>query len=271
MISDANIDLFKGLCKNGRGERLQQLGRRLLDVQGQFMAHGSSFSSSYVLTAREVAIETFRERARQVGALLVDVESSDVVAQDVDARVSQLKALLKEQLSEEFATIRDYVAARLAPVTSALKMPLPPFEDDVEEVQVHQALSVALAVGRRVQRLAAAGTNLNFHGSVGAVQTGTGATANVVQNIGSAADREHVLAALAAVTTALQAAASLTEIKRTQSLEVVEVLAAEVKKERPNAISVSGMVEALGFLIQTIPEAEGAWRTVTEWAQKVIG
>ena len=271
MISDANIELFKGLCRNGRGEWLQQLNQRLIDVQNQFMLRGSSFSSGYVLTAREVAVEAFRERTRQVGALLVEVESSDVTAQDVDGRVSQLKAVLKEQLSEDLTTIRDYVAARLAPVTSALKMPLQPFEGEVEEVQAHQALSVTLAVGRRAQRLAAAGTNLTFHGSVGAVQTGAGAIANVVQNIGSTADREHVLAALAAVTTALQATANLTEVKRSQSLEVIDVLSTEVKKDRPNAISVSGMVAALGFLITTIPEAEGAWRIVMEWAQSVIG
>jgi hypothetical protein len=102
---------------------------------------------------------------------------------------------------------------------------------------------------------------LNFLGPVGAVQTGAGAIANVVQDMG-AGDREALSRALEAIRQALEVGKELVGARKAEVLELLEEGKRELAKERPNSVRLPGLLRDLATAVQTIPAAKEAYETL---------
>ena len=101
----------------------------------------------------------------------------------------------------------------------------------------------------------------NFYGPVGAVQTGAGAVANVVQSL-SNEDRASLSAALAQVKAALDASSSIPEVQRAELTGIVIECGREVEAGNPNSTKLMALLMVLGTTIQTIANARPAYEAL---------
>lgn len=91
----------------------------------------------------------------------------------------------------------------------------------------------------------------NFYSGVGAVQTGPGSTANVVQYIGSE-EKQALQEALQAVRDALSSLKENQDFKKEDIIELVDEANSEVAKPAPNRLKLSCMLSTIGETIRTI-------------------
>jgi len=151
-----------------------------------------------------------------------------------------------------------YAAAKF---TDALNHELARHETEIE----HYVASLHAAAARG----AASASQYAFYGNVGAVMTGQGAVANVVQNIG-ADQREAMLKALEIVKQAIAQAPELTARDRGELSEIADEVAAEVDKESPNTRRLSLTLQTLASAVQGISSGPGAYE-VLRTAAAAIG
>lgn len=121
----------------------------------------------------------------------------------------------------------------------------------------HYVASLEAAVARGTP----AGASYVIHGNVGAVVTGAGAMANVVQNI-NPDQREILLNALEVVRKAISAAPELQEQDRRELVEFADEAAGELTKENPNARRLSFTLQSLSEAVQGIASAPGAYEAL---------
>jgi hypothetical protein len=107
----------------------------------------------------------------------------------------------------------------------------------------------------------AASPTFNVYSPVGAIQTGSGASATV--HMGMDADTKQTLAdALASVAAALESHSQITADVRTELLDVVADARTELEKPKPNAMRLRGAVSTVGTTIRTIGSLPGAYRAL---------
>lgn len=90
----------------------------------------------------------------------------------------------------------------------------------------------------------------NFHGAVGAVQTGPGSTATVTQNLQGAALDEFV-AAFVQLRAGIESASDLESERKTELVAVVDEVLAESRHARPNSTRLLGLAHGAAIAIQT--------------------
>jgi hypothetical protein len=106
---------------------------------------------------------------------------------------------------------------------------------------------------------------MNIHGPVGAIQTGDGASANVVQHFG-AEEREIVGHALRAVEDYLGSSG----VEKPEVKEVVEDARRELVNDKPNVTKLKGFLVGLATSVQTLASAQGAYQAIVA-ALAVLG
>ncbi|HET9065592.1 MAG TPA: hypothetical protein VFN22_07235 [Gemmatimonadales bacterium] len=104
----------------------------------------------------------------------------------------------------------------------------------------------------------------NFHGSVGVVQTGVGASANVTQAIGSS--RGDVLEVLDKLDQLIAANPSDSDPSLQETNELVAELRREVQRALPNGGRVVGLLVGLSQAVQTAAALKPAY----SWIQAVL-
>jgi hypothetical protein len=100
-----------------------------------------------------------------------------------------------------------------------------------------------------------------FHSSVGAVQTGLGSVANVVQHIG-AQDKETLLQALLLVRDALSQLPDTASFPKADIIELVNDADAEIKKPSPNRTKLSSVLTTIGNSIQTLGTLQSVYQAL---------
>lgn len=110
-------------------------------------------------------------------------------------------------------------------------------------------------------RGAPAATSYVFQGSVGAVLTGPGAVANIIQNI-NPEQRDAMLEALQLVTQAISAAPEYEGRSRRELTELADEAAGELRKESPNTLRLSLTLQTLAAAVQGIASAPGAYQAL---------
>ncbi|MFA6310400.1 MAG: hypothetical protein WCV99_10550 [Sterolibacterium sp.] len=103
--------------------------------------------------------------------------------------------------------------------------------------------------------------NFNFQGTVGSVQTGANAVANVVQNLG-ADERTALVSALQQVKEAIGIAPSLPEPQRRELLEIAHECSSQLESESPNDTQFLNMFNVLGTTIQSIAGVQPAYQVL---------
>ncbi len=101
----------------------------------------------------------------------------------------------------------------------------------------------------------------NFYGNVGAVQTGSRAVANTVQNLASE-DKAELSSALKQVADALNGATSLQERQRQELLELVNEAKIQLDSASPNSTKLLTTFNVLAATIQAIPSAQPAYQVL---------
>jgi hypothetical protein len=107
----------------------------------------------------------------------------------------------------------------------------------------------------------------NFYGTVGAVMTGAGATANMTI---TADQRQAIVGALNAVQEAVTHAQELAPAQRTQVVELVAEATTEAQKEQPNALKLRAVLGGIGMAIMTLGSAHEAYNLL-KGAAALIG
>lgn len=103
--------------------------------------------------------------------------------------------------------------------------------------------------------------NYNFYGSVGAVQTGSSATANVVQNLGTT-DLSSLTSAIEQVREALLDAQNLGAEQQKELIEIADDCASQLSSETPNNTKLLTLFNTLGTAIQSISSAQPAYQAL---------
>jgi hypothetical protein len=101
----------------------------------------------------------------------------------------------------------------------------------------------------------------NFYGNVGAVMTGPGAIAHVVQNIGPE-QREALLAALRDAKQTIVQAPNIPPRDQQDLLELADEAAGEVAKGSPNTRRLSMILQSLASAVQGIASGPGAYEVL---------
>jgi ornithine cyclodeaminase/alanine dehydrogenase-like protein (mu-crystallin family) len=115
--------------------------------------------------------------------------------------------------------------------------------------------------------VSATGGIYNFQGNVGAVLTGPYATAHVhIDAIGAA----RLVEALEGLRDALPKAADMAPDAREQSAELVSDIIVAARADKPNGLTLTGLLMGLGMGVQTIASVRPAWDAVLH-AAKAIG
>lgn len=98
----------------------------------------------------------------------------------------------------------------------------------------------------------------NNYGSVGSVQAGANAVANVVQNLG-ANGRASLATALQQFKEAIEIEPSLTEPGRQKLLEIAREYSSEISSESPSETKLLDMFTVLGTTLQTLASVPAAY------------
>ncbi|MEX2493893.1 MAG: hypothetical protein WD425_19290 [Nitrospirales bacterium] len=104
-------------------------------------------------------------------------------------------------------------------------------------------------------------TTYNFYGAVGVVQSGAGAQANLVQNLGEP-EKQDILSALEAIKAAIIEASSIDESSTTELVEIVNDSVSELSKTNPNNSRLRAFFDVLSGSIQSIASAGPAYQAL---------
>lgn len=107
---------------------------------------------------------------------------------------------------------------------------------------------------------------INNSGTIGAVQTGPGATANVQQQWVQG-DSSELRGALAALREALEATQDLPLEARREFAGNIDSTVAELQHERPDTMRLLGWLSAVGVAVETIANVQPAYEVVKTLAQ----
>lgn len=108
---------------------------------------------------------------------------------------------------------------------------------------------------------AVAGATYNFHAPVGAVQTGPGAAASIVQTL-TREDKRYLLQALDGLIEVLRGFETVNGFKQEELVEVIRECRAEVGKPEPNRLKLGSALTTVATTIQTVASLQPAYQTL---------
>jgi len=103
------------------------------------------------------------------------------------------------------------------------------------------------------------GSVVNIHGNVGAVQTGSHATADVSMSVG---DSSELVAALKVLREEIEKSTESTPKQRQERAEVVGDVINAVTAQSPNKLKITSLLSGLGTAVRTVASLRGAWALV---------
>jgi hypothetical protein len=101
----------------------------------------------------------------------------------------------------------------------------------------------------------------NFYGNVGAVQSGSYATANVYQSL-SGDEKQSLDRALAQVRSALAAGATISDQQRVELLAIIDECTKEMTSSTPNNTKLMSMFNVIGTTVQALADARPAYEAL---------
>lgn len=262
MLSDTFRERAARLIDVGFTERRRQLPLSLVKIDREAAAAGGgSHSSARYLQIHRLVAQELHTRAIIVWRALVRVHRT---------LANTFTETLADDFKSEFASYLGEVQAELAK-TLAEKI-----KDDklLQRLTLDEAASDSLSkhnieidlYADDLRNLSAesAGTSMkhtyNFYGAVGAVQTGAGAQASVVQNLG-ADERQTILLALVEVRKAIEAAHEL-GAQQGELIEIADECAALTQADSANNSKLRAMFDVLASSIQAVASARPAYEAM---------
>jgi hypothetical protein len=254
MFDPKFVELTDGLIQSQFSERRQSLAGELRAIGEELNSRGMFHSSDHVRRVVEICrheIETrgwivYNAHARVLSQLAI--EPYPELSRDLKGRLSYFLPL-----GDDYAQAPKELATRLGLQSRP--------EIGVGETREHVLSKIGVeidlfaeTVGRRKQQGAdqTDGKSVyNFYSGVGAVQTGTGSTANVVQHIGSQ-EKQALQEALQAVRDAVSFLKDNQDFRKSDIIELVDEANSEVAKPTPNRLKLSSLLTTIGDTIRAI-------------------
>jgi hypothetical protein len=263
MFSDKFIERVNRLIDVQLAERRKQMPFEISKIQREHNARGMLHSSMTILRIKEVCEREIEIRAIIIWQCLVRIINTLPNEQNDDL-ATDLKQFLSESINTNFIELTGILNGNLMNM-------MKPEQVDMMEAKDHAIAKHDIEVDLYVDSLEAVAGNqedtteskhdYHFYGNVASVQTGAGATANVVQNLGSD-DKEAIKQALALARDAINAAEEMAESKRNELVEIVSDANNELDKATPNSTKLQSLFIAIGTTIQTLASAKPAYQTL---------
>lgn len=246
-------------------ERRQQLSREIELVHNEMAERGIGRSGIAVARIRELCAREVGIRARIVWQMLLKVissmgvEPSETLAQDLKAEVERYLPPDLPELTQIVKRQADRV--RIEQTPSALKEARTHALNKVGveiDLFVHSLMSRAQA---REGQAASPPPVIHIHSPVGVIQTGPGATANVLQDLGTDG-REALLQALHQISEYLASVRELPGSSKEEVLELVEEGVTEIQKEKPNGMRLRSILTTVAPAIQTVATLHSTYQAL---------
>lgn len=245
-------------------EREEQLRRDIDLAQSKMAIKGLGHGSAVVRAVYDLCAHDVEIRALIVWQNLVRVLSNAGVLPS-----EGLAEDLKEAVLKYVPSIYSYPheclekVVRLIGIGSANPLTVPR-DRAVMKVNAEIELFV-LSLHRRTEAKEKQGESpqpvFNFYSPVGAIQTGPGATATVVQMLGPQ-DREALRNALDRLKQDLTEVEKLPGYEKDEVLDFIEEGRAEVEKARPNSMRLTSVFSAIATAIQTAGSLQPAYQVL---------
>lgn len=248
--------LIRTSWKSRENDAPKQIGQ----IKVQNAARGSFLSSGTVLQVDEILCRELEARAILVWQAIVRVHkivglgtNPDIATyfKDIFNRYNQ--ETLNELLpifENETKMIKMSYNSRLPEVANMSK--------DKHDIEI----DLYLATLKDTKEVSATQpATYNFYGNVGAVQSGAGSTANVVQNLAET-DKQEIVNALHEVKLAIQNLTDKEEREINELVEVVDESIEELQKTNPNNTKLYACFNILSGSIQAIANAGPAYQAL---------
>ena len=266
---DANVKTrIREYIQAETAPRARTLDLALLEVQDKFSARGVLQSSMAIQGYARVAQDELAVRAKIIWTAIRRSHAS-MVGQANERTLDDLRQQVEEFMYEHIKQAAARASAR-AKWGDSEKWRL---MIQQEVTKRGQELIASLDVEaqfyvdelKRAEKAAAAGSasGVSIYGSVGAVQTGTFATAHVSL---SGPESKRLQEALESLRQAVEQNAEIETEQRAQAVELVSDATAAVKAEKPNAPKISGLLGGLAQTVRTVASLRGAWEVVRDAA-----
>ena len=260
MLDPGILELARSLIHPQLAERQDALLRELKAIQRKAAAEGWYKAGRFVLTAVQLGDAEIKIRLRLVTGQLFRVVTEADVPPD-----PELEQNLKHELSihayEAKRSVTESIVSHLRHMDGRL------VDDAKAKLSDAETRGVALLAGeiglfahkhnQPRAGTAAAQPVVNVAGSVGVIQTGDWAIANVAQNFGQD-EKQAIENALVALRAYLD-----THKEDTEELAGVVIEAeAEVAKGKPNLLRLKSLLMGAGATVQSIAAAQPAYEAI---------
>lgn len=253
---------IQNLINGQKEDRRSQLFDGISRIKSELAQHNALHSSTtaqqiYKLCARE--LET---RATQIWESIKRVHQTYGVPHS-ESLSNELNDLFKQYISTEAKELTDVMIQNLMDRSFAMFCHLDP---DVQNVLEKHNAEIDLYVDslkystKRSENSNESST-FNFYGNVGAVQTGTNAHANIIQNL-SPDDKSKLEYALTFVNESLGKIEEFSAVQKEEIAELVNDARNEIEKQKPNNTKLLTLLTSVGMTIQTIASAQPAYQAL---------
>ena len=266
MTLDANVAAHVDDATRIKAREFDEaLAMRFMVIDTEFAKAGGMGGGRHTIQYVVACRESLRARADYVyfeiqRALALDPQPYDAKLYD------ELRQLHKEQLAREYASLTQTLAKRAG---SRAHIPLEgPLDDELNRLESKYALEIGVfvkAATRRTAATAAAG-DVHIYGNVGALMTGSHASAVVTMNVG-ADGREALSKALDLVAATIRDNQQLAEEAKRQLAGAIEQARAAGDSQPPNPSILRGMFTVLCETLQTLSAAGPAIAALRAAAQ----
>lgn len=261
MLSETFKERAARLIEVGFTERRRQLPFSLAKIDHAAVAAGSYQSSTRYIEIHRLAAQELHTRAIIVWLALVRVHKilgnsfAETLAEDFKSEFAsylgevqkELSTVLAEKIKDDKLLQRLTLDEAVSDSLSKHNIEIDLYADDIRELPTESA-STSLK------------HTYNFYGAVGAVQTGAGAQASIVQNLG-ADEKRAILLALLEVRKAVEAANEL-GAQQGELIEITDECAALTKADSPNNSKLRAMFDVLASSIQAVASARPAYEAM---------
>ncbi len=265
MLDPKVTELARNLILVEFQERRQQLSREIELVHNEMAQRGLGRSGVAVARIRELCSREVGIQAsivwQKIKRVLSDigVEPSETLAQDLKAEVAGYLPLELPELTQIVTREADLVRIEQtpSPLKEARTHALNKLGAEID-LFVHSLMSRAQA---REGQAVPPQPVIHIHSLVGVIQTGSGATANVLQDLGTEG-RDELLRAFRLVSERLAAFPELPGSSKEEVLELVEEGLTEIQKAKPNGMRLRSILTVVAPAIQTVATLHSAYQAL---------
>ncbi|MDD5008035.1 MAG: hypothetical protein PHU49_06705 [Syntrophorhabdaceae bacterium] len=245
-------------------ERRTQIEEEIHQIDAKAAASGMYGSGNrlmqlHKLLARELEIRTVLSWQDMVRVhKVMGSKRTETLAEDFKEQLTYYAHGAYDELSKRLGRILEK-----APTNVNLSL-AEAFSLSVEKHRVEIDLyvdSLAISSGTASGTTLSTAPQYNFYGNVGAVQTGSTSSANIIQNLGID-DRQALVSALNAVKEQVLGIQDLTERKRGELKEIVEECIQQSTTQAPNNTKLFALLNILGITVQSIASAQPAYQVL---------